>query len=110
MITIPVYPQVSARWITSIELDGIQYTLRFDWSTRESLWYMDILDLDGNAILTSICLLPSYYLLAQYIGVPNIPPGEFILLDEESNIDTAIVTYDNLGDRFKLNYLELVEL
>lgn len=105
MIEIPVYSSVSARYSLDISLNGVVFTLRFDWNTRDEAWTMDIVDNTPADILTGVKLVPNYLLVKQYAMRPGMPEGDFYLLDTSTIKLDKIVTYDNFGDRYRLMFL-----
>jgi hypothetical protein len=76
--------QSLSSFIQSVSLDGNEYKLSFYWNTRGSAWFMDIADALGNAILSGVKLIISFPLLMQYNN-PALPPGDFIVWDNNPN-------------------------
>jgi len=65
-----------------VSLSGIDYILKFDWSGRESRWYMTIFDAAGN-VLTAGIKLVSGWLLYNRETNPLAPFGNFMVIDPE---------------------------
>lgn len=108
---IPVYNKVSARYTFSVDLEGTLYTLYFNFSDRESYWYMDIYSADGETlILARIKMVPGYLLLKQYRAVLNVPVGDFVLNDVQGDLMTEEMTFDSFGSRYELLYIESSEV
>jgi len=104
---LPVFGSSSARYFYNISLDKEIFTLYFHWNSRESAWYMDIKQPDGDTtILAGIKLVPDYRLLKQYKAVEGIPKGDFILKDVQNKPDDEQLTYENFGTRYVLLYYE----
>lgn len=110
MIIIPVHNDSRARWFSDLALDGQLYRLQFNWSTREDAWYLSIYQTDGTLILSGIKLVPQYRLLQQYHAIVGLPPGDIFVADIQDDIVNAVITYDNLGARFKVIYLTADEV
>lgn len=108
---LPVYNKISARYSFSVDLEGTLYTLYFNFSDRESYWYMDIYSADGvTLILARIKMVPGYSLLQQYRALDNIPVGDFILNDVQGDLMTEEMTFDSFGSRYELIYVESTEV
>lgn len=112
MLLLPFHQDKSSKFSMQIDLenDGA-YTLFFFWNTRESAWFMDILDSTGETTyISGIRLVPEYALLKQYKGLPGIPKGDFFITDAESNYDG--LDFDNIGVglRFQMYYISKREL
>ena len=110
MFLVPIFQNVSSKFIMQVELDGESFRLRFYWNSREEKWYMDILNIDDEAILTNVAMVIEYLLLTQYKHIADLPKGNFILLDLESNPSTGGVTFDNLGRRYQLVFFSNKEI
>jgi hypothetical protein len=110
MITIPTYQQVSSRYVVDVDLNGIMYSLQFLWNTRDNAWYMDIY-LQDTVVLSGIKIVPNYALLYQYQGTPNIPAGEFFVVDtDENNPYSEDITFENFGVRYILTFATTEEI
>ena len=55
-------------------------------------------------------IVPSIALLRQYETVRNIIGGDFILIDQEYNMSTSNLNFDNFGVRYFFEYLTLDEI
>jgi hypothetical protein len=104
LLVIPVRPSVpfSRRRVT---LDGREYSIRLRWSMREEVWYLDLLDVDGESLLLGRPLTANKGLLAQYRqAIAGLPPGEIYALDPRAT--PADPGLDDLGDVVFLAYAE----
>lgn len=110
MIIIPTHNDNRARWFSDIALDGQLYRLAFNWSVREDAWYLSIYTTSDVLILAGVKLVVQYRLLQQYHAITGMPPGDIIVADIQDNIVDAVITYDNLGERFKVVYLTEAEI
>jgi hypothetical protein len=85
------------------QLEGIEYSLRFLWSTREDAWYLDFSDQDGNAIAPWIRLVVGTSLLRRFQD-PRLPRGILTCVDM-TGAGMDIVSSDELGQRVPLLYI-----
>lgn len=70
---LPVYT-TAPDYTETVELDGVQYRLRFVWRRRTRSWYLDISLLDGTRVVAGRRLSPGYGPLYG-TRLPNAPPG-----------------------------------
>lgn len=87
----------------SIDLDGVTYNMKVKYVERVDLWFMDILDVSENPIVTGMPIQTNVDILAQ-ITSEEKPQGSFIAIDETGNNRDASV--DTLGNDIKLIYEE----
>jgi hypothetical protein len=109
MLIIPTFQQTSSKYNLDIELTGKLYNLGFSWNTREEAWYMCI-SLEDTILISGIKLVPNYLLLYQYESLPNLPEGDFFIVDNDQDLDSSDITYDNFGIRYQLVFLTTEEL
>lgn len=99
MRTIPLEPQKSQS--VSVDLVGQRCVIRL--IQRESFIYMD-LTVNGNPIMQGVpCLYGNKMVRYSYLGFQ----GDLVFLDNVGQLDP---TYDGLGGRFILYYIEESEL
>lgn len=98
--TYPVFEQVQ-------QLDGVSYTLKFNFNARDGRWYLSVYDVDAEPIVLSIGLVPDMPLLAGYV-MEGVPPGELLLLD--SGEPKRDPTRSDLGARARLFYADAAEV
>jgi hypothetical protein len=101
---IPVRPSIpSSR--RRVLLDGREYVIRLRWSMREEVWYLDLLDVDGEPLLLGRPLVANRKLLGQFRQtVAGLPPGEIFAADPRPT--PADPGLDELGDVVSLTYEE----
>lgn len=63
-----------------VELDGTVFGLSFLYNTRDSHWYVDVLDADGNQLRSGIKLTTAYPLLSDW-AEQGRPIGELLMID-----------------------------
>lgn len=106
---IPIFKDASARWTSSIELDGVVYQLAFHWDDREAAFYLSLNTSDGVPILSGMKLMVGVPLMSNYRAVAGIPPGEFVVGDVQNDPVTAKVDWDGLGVRYQLVYATITD-
>ena len=103
VLEIPTRIDISVYSFT-IELDGVVYSLVFNYNLRSSHWYFSIYDIDGNPLREGIKLVANWALLLQWVQQGR-PDGEMIVAnpsnDDDPNRDTfgsqAVLCYDEGG-------------
>ena len=100
----------SPRFGFTTELDGVTYGLSFRWNQRVGGWYFDLLDGEGEALLSGLRLAINVAFLARFraAGRPNLPPGELLALDTSQADEDA--AFGDLGQRVLLYYLPVADL
>jgi hypothetical protein len=86
-----------------VQLESLEYLLEFAWSDRESSWYLNIYDQDGNQLATGIKLLLNVDLLRRF-NDPRLPPGKLIC-DVLGGDSVDIGTSADLGERVTVLYV-----
>jgi len=87
----------------SADLDGVDYLLDFQFNSRESLWYVDISDLEGNPIRTGIKVVSNFPIMRLCKAAVR-PAGELMFLDTtDEPIDPGL---EDLGIRAICAYEE----
>ena len=84
-----------------VNLEGIQYKLRFIWCYRENRWYMDIFTIDDIIIIGGIKLTVNYELIGFFV-VEGKPPG-FMILANQQNVDYQVK--EEINNDFQLLYI-----
>lgn len=101
---IPVRPSIPASRRRVI-LDGREYVIRLRWSMREEIWYLDLLDVQGSALLVGQAVVSNRGIFGQYRqAITGLPPGEIYALDPRPlPTDPGL---DELGSSVFLTYAE----
>jgi hypothetical protein len=108
MYEIPIYSDKTPRWEMSVDLSGKRYQFNIAWNTRMACWIMAISDTSGNLLIGGIRLVLGCSLLDKYRAfVPDLPPGDLMLLDRENKMETAELNRDNFATRFAFTYSTL---
>lgn len=102
VLTIPVKSGV-ASYEFPIELERIQYTLRFRFNYRMARWIMDVATRDGSNIVCGIPLLTGYDMFSKYKD-DRLPPGAFMVYDATGKMESP--GFDELGSSVLLLYFE----
>jgi hypothetical protein len=79
------------------DLNGIEYTLLFEWSSKESVWYLSIYALDETPIALSLKLLCNIALLRKCTS-PLRPTGELLVIPRALSDDSPPGKDDLLSD------------
>ena len=69
-------------------LNGVEYSLRFDWNVRGEFWSMTIADRNGNVILSNKRLVIGYPILENHHALEGLPDGEFVVDDSNETTKT----------------------
>ena len=94
--TDPLFVQTTA-------LSGRDYVFNFAWNARESAWYFDMADQDGDPILLSIKVTVGFPLGARCLDT-RMPPGVLMAVDlTGQDLDPEL---EDLGTRVRLMYIE----
>jgi len=90
-------------WSQLTTLEQVEYNLVFYWSTRESTWYLSILDQNDNHLADWIRIVINSSLLRRFQASGQTPPGLLIAMDM-SGTDAEIAQPSDLGSRAILSY------
>lgn len=101
-IEIPVRSDLKSYEFT-IDLENVTYTLRFKFNERMNLWIMDIADSVNEDIVNGVPVQSNIDIFGQIVS-DDIPPGQFIAIDETGADRDA--GEDDLGNDIKLIYEE----
>lgn len=110
--TIPIVRQVDgpSRQTVQATLDGVLYSLVFQWNERQNSWFMSVYD---STFATN--LIGDRKCVVNTLIDPNFtgrqPGGLFLWIDTGNPPDSAVDPgYDDLGNRVKLQYFSVDEL
>lgn len=105
-LIIPAYTN-TPHYQIRVQLEGVDYLLRFDWSAREGRFYMSIYDQDETPLLFNVKVLANASLITRKHYDDRLPPGEIMAVDTESGgIPPSL---DDFGERVQLYYFESSE-
>lgn len=90
-----------------VDLEGVTYTLDFQYNSREGAWYFDLLDAEGTAIRPGVKVVVGVPLLRLVQGAAR-PAGEMLALDQSGEDEEAGL--EDLGDRVLLTYAEAADV
>lgn len=83
-----------------VSLDfGVPYLFDVRWNSRDSSWYMDVLEADETAIVSGVRLVLGTY-LGRRTRHPLFARGVFVMFDSSGS--GAEATLDDLGTRVQL--------
>jgi|SRR5579885_3826672 len=86
----------------TVQLDGVQYVLRFRWNSRMRCWFLDVADADGNLLIAGRRCTVDSLLIGQFHHIDGAPLNELV------PFDTTLLKRDpglaELGDRVLMVY------
>lgn len=101
-LTIALFPGVPRYRVRDV-LDGVEYLLVLRWSQRETKWYLDLSNANGDLLVAAIKVVVNWPLLADVRGSGlALPAGELVAMDTRST--PADPGLDELGDSIPLLY------
>ena len=105
-IQIPLIPEEFFYRVSTV-LDERDYIFDVRWNARDSGWYFDLYDADGDLIRAGIKIMMSAFLGARSAD-PRYPAGTFIASDLSNEGRDA--TYLDLGVRVVVLFYTVEEL
>ncbi len=87
-----------------IELELVNYLLRFRYNARMARWIMDVAKTDGTDVVVGVPLLTNHPHLLGRFRSSDLPPGRFMAVDTTSQAANA--ERDDLGATVLLLYDE----
>lgn len=75
-LIIPTLTDGTSFYSVRTTLDGLDYQLEFDWSTREDRWYLTLRDSQGGLLMGATKLVCNVPLLRYRRHIEGTPPGE----------------------------------
>lgn len=79
--TIPLdNPAELGAFVFSVDLDGSDFRLDFQFNSREGFWYFDLLNTGGEMLRSGIKVVSNYWLLRLFQARTR-PPGELMSID-----------------------------
>lgn len=109
MYIVPIFSSTSSQFIIEAELGGSNWILGLRYNARDVSWYLSISDNNDNLVLSGIKLVPTYPLIERYRYIPNLPNGDFIVMDLDESPGGS-VNFDNLGTRYQLVFFTQEEI
>lgn len=107
VLIIPTLTDGTAFYSLRTTLDGLDYQLELDWSSREERWYLSLKDSLGALLMGSTKLVCDIPFLRYRRHVDGTPPGELMVVTESQ--DNSPPGFFELGDgaRCQLVYFEV---
>lgn len=94
-------PLIASPQKFSIAMGGVTYIARVLWNEKSNCWVLDLLDLNGNEILTGTPLVTGADLFEQF---EYLEFGGQLIVQTDHNPD-AVPTFFNLGTSGHLFYI-----
>jgi hypothetical protein len=85
-------------------LDGVDYQLDFQWSTRESRWYLSLRDTSGDLLAGPAKINTNWLIFHRRYRRPGMPTGEIWCLSLGSSTDPPGLDELGAGRRCELTY------
>ncbi len=102
ILTIPTRTDLGSYRFT-IELDEAVYELVFAYNNRDSHWYFDLYDEEGNLLRAGLKAVTNWPLL-RLDKSNDRPPGDIFAIDPtDEDIEAGL---EDLGDSVTLTYVE----
>lgn len=67
-------------FVFTVDLDGVDFRLAFQFNSREGFWYFDLLDIEGNDLRSGIKVVSNFPLLRLFRSLVR-PAGELYSYD-----------------------------
>jgi len=93
---------------TTVNLEGSDYLLSFQWNQRESSWYMSI-SLPDETLLASVKIVTNWALLRRFVD-PRLPPGEMFAISTTNDLTNPGLNDFGPGLRVDLTYWDTMTL
>lgn len=65
----------------TVDLDGVDFQLQFQFNSREGFWYFDLLDTTQTILRSGVKVVSNYPILRLYRDVESRPAGELMSFD-----------------------------
>jgi hypothetical protein len=75
VMVVPTYEDPS--WTQNTTLDGTTFQLDFTYNSRCQCYYLDVYDLEGEAIYLGVKIICGSALLRKCADIDRAPPGDF---------------------------------
>lgn len=69
-----------------ITIDGVAYTIKFDWNSREKSWYLSIFTIGGVALVRGLKVLPGVNMTARFKDTRLPTTGNFICVNTKDSV------------------------
>ena len=92
-----LFKEEQTRVTQTLELEGIRIDLVTYTNKFDGLWYMDMLDGEGDPIVRGIALVVGLDLMYRYRYKDTVPPGIFMVQDQSGTpfIDPNLESFIN---------------
>lgn len=102
-IKIPDVARASGSVVTKAVLDGVTFSLRFQWNARAGTWALSLADADDVAIVSGLTLVPAWDLIGLVTDIRR-PLGSLMLWRSDGSFVHPALA--DLGTTCRLYYYE----
>lgn len=86
-------------------IEGVDYQIRLDWSTREARWYMSLYSAAEELLCGRTKVFTNWPMLRYYHHREGVPSGEIIAASLQEDTDAPPGLYElGVGKRCTLSY------
>ncbi len=103
MLALPTLFNGTGNYSITVQLDANTYTLEFNWNDRQSAWFFNLLDVDGNPVLMGRKVVLNLPMLHEFVG-SQFPTGDFLAFDSSPS-GNVVPGLNDLGARVIMYYL-----
>lgn len=68
-------------FLFTVDLDGVDFVLNFEFNIRDGFWYMDVLNTAGEHIRSGLKVVVNFPLLTRWRETGVRPEGELFVID-----------------------------
>lgn len=104
-VVIPTLNDGTAQYSLRIDLDNVGYVFDFNFSPRENVWYLDILDDDRDPLLMGIKLIQNYYLCEYQKEFRRLFSGDLVILTGTKAKNPPGLKGLGVGSSWKMVYI-----
>lgn len=101
--TISLFPDTPL-YTMRVSMNGVDYTLRFDYSQREDRWYLSLYAIDGSLIRSGVKIVPSVPGVLRLFRHDARTPKGLLMFADPTSTEAEAPGFSALGRRVILLY------
>ena len=101
-VVIPLYSDKDYQY--SISLQGQSFQLRFTYNETMKLYTMQIIDVDGNKLLSGVGVVPNYPIAVDYV-IPNLTGAFYLAPVSDVNFEAYKLYPEDIHKYYEMTYL-----